>query len=636
MLTLRNRHFFLMDLALLPTAAVLSFALRLDAAGMQNWTSAILVWIILSVPIKLLVFYWFGLYRQFWRYASVDELVLVALATAVGEIVAAALLFAVVVPLSGINSFPRSIPFIDGLLILLVVGGPRFAVRLAEQKREREQRYGQWEPEKQVLVMGAGSAGALIVKEMRANPQLGLEPVGFLDDDSGKHGFRISGVPVLGSRKDIQDLAEKHGIAEVIIAMPTAPGSAIREILAICSKASIPARTIPGLYDILSGQVSVSQLRNVDIEDLLRRDPVQTDVTAVSEMLHGCRVMVTGAGGSIGSELCRQISRCKPKALILVGHGENSVFSITNELKWQWPDLSIKQVIADVRDLDRLSQVFDTFQPDTIFHAAAHKHVPLMEINAADAVTNNVKGTVNLLHLAEAHQVGRFVFISTDKAVNPSSVMGATKRVAELLVQASALRSGLPYVAVRFGNVLGSSGSVVPLFREQISRGGPVTVTHPEVCRYFMTIPEAVQLVLQAAALGEGAEVFVLDMGAPIRIEDLAKDLIKLSGLELGRDVDIVYTGLRPGEKMFEELSAAGENYVPTRHEKIVRTRNGASGTEGSHFLWESVQELIRLAGQGDVHQLRDKLREIVPEYGAAPETGAGEGGPGRPGWTGR
>ena len=628
MLTLRNRHFFFIDLALLPAAAVLSFALRLDAAGMQHWTSAILVWIILSVPIKLLVFYWFGLYRQFWRYASVDELVLVALATAVGEIVAAALLFAVVVPLSGINAFPRSIPFIDGLLTLLVVGGPRFAVRLAEQRREREQRHGRWEPERLVLVMGAGSAGAMTVKEMKANPQLGLEPVGFLDDDSGKHGFRVSGVPVLGSRKDIPDLVEKHGIAEVIIAMPTAPGAAIREILAICSKASIPARTIPGLYDILSGQVSVSQIRNVDIEDLLRRDPVQTDVTAVSEMLHGCRVMVTGAGGSIGSELCRQISRCKPEALILVGHGENSIFSIANELWWQWPDLSIEQVIADVRDLDRLQQVFDAYQPDTIFHAAAHKHVPLMEANVADAVTNNVQGTVNLLRLAEAHQVGRFVFISTDKAVNPSSVMGATKRVAELLVQESALRSGLPYVAVRFGNVLGSSGSVVPLFREQISRGGPVTITHPDVRRYFMTIPEAVQLVLQAAALGKGAEVFVLDMGAPIRIEDLAKDLIKLSGLELGRDVDIVYTGLRPGEKMFEELSAAGENYVPTRHEKIVRTRNGASGTEGSLFLRESVQELIRLAGQGNVPQLRDKLKEIVPEYVAAPEAGAGEGGP--------
>jgi FlaA1/EpsC-like NDP-sugar epimerase len=627
-LTLRNRHFFFIDLALLPAVAVMSFALRLDAAGMLNWTSAILVWLVLSVPIKVLVFYWFGLYRQFWRYASVDELVLIALATAMGEVVAAALLFAIIVPLSGIDAFPRSIPFIDGLLTFLVVGGPRFAVRLAEQRRERQRRHACWEPEKPVLVMGAGSAGAMIVKEMKANPQLGLEPVGFLDDDRGKHGFRISGVPVLGGRKEIPDLVEQHGVAEVIIAMPTAPGVAIREILTICSEVGIPARTIPGLYDILSGQVSVSQLRKVDIEDLLRRDPVQTDVTAVGEMLRGCRVMVTGAGGSIGSELCRQISRCRPENLILVGHGENSVFAIANELRWQWPDLSVEQVIADVRDRDRLSQVFDAFQPDTIFHAAAHKHVPLMETNVADAVTNNVKGTTNLLHLAEAHLVGRFVFISTDKAVNPSSVMGATKRVAELLVQDSASRSGLPYVAVRFGNVLGSSGSVVPLFREQIARGGPVTITHPDVRRYFMTIPEAVQLVLQAAALGEGAEVFMLDMGAPIRIEDLAKDLIKLSGLEVGRDVEIEYTGLRPGEKMFEELSASSEEYVATRHEKIAKIRNGAQSAEHSSELWNSVNELIHLAGEGHADEMRHKLKEIVPEYSAQPESGGQAGGP--------
>ena len=626
MITLRNRHFFFFDLALLPAVAVMSFALRLDAAGMQNWTKAILVWLLLSVPSKLLVFYWFGLYRQFWRYASVDELVLIALATAMGEVVAAALLFAVIVPLSGIDAFPRSIPFIDGLLTLLVVGGPRFAVRLAEQRRERHRWHGRWEPEKPVLVMGAGSAGAMIVKEMKANPQLGLEPIGFLDDDKGKHGFQIYGVPVLGSRKEIPDLVEKHGVAEVIIAMPTAPGVAIREILSTCSEAGIPARTMPGLYDILSGQVSISQLRNVDIEDLLRRDPVQTDVTAVREMLRGSRVMVTGAGGSIGSELCRQISRCRPEALILLGHGENNVFAIANELRWQWPDFSIEQVIADVRDRDRLSQVFDEFQPDIIFHAAAHKHVPLMETNAADAVTNNVKGTVNLLGLAEARRVGRFVFISTDKAVNPSSVMGATKRVAELLVQESALRSGLPYVAVRFGNVLGSSGSVVPLFREQISRGGPVTITHPDVRRFFMTIPEAVQLVLQAAALGEGADVFVLDMGSPIRIEDLARDLIKLSGLAVGRDVEIVYTGLRPGEKMLEELSAHGEEYVATRHEKITKICNGVRSTEDSSALWNSVRELIRLAGEGNTDEIRQKLREIVPEYSADPSAGAKAG----------
>ena len=337
----------------------------------------------------------------------------------------------------------------------------------------------------------------------------------------------------------------------------------------------MPARTIPGLYDILSGQVSISQIRAIDIEDLLRREPVRTDISAVEEMLQGSRVLVTGAGGSIGSELCRQIARCKPAALILVGHGENSIYAIANELRRMWPELPISQVIADVRDRARLAQVFRAHQPETVFHAAAHKHVPLMEENVPEAITNNVQGTANLLRLAGAHQVGRFVLISTDKAVNPTSVMGATKRVAELLVQASALRSGQHYVAVRFGNVLGSRGSVVPLFREQIARGGPVTVTHPDVRRYFMTIPEAVQLVLQAAALGQGGEVFLLDMGEPIQITQLATDLIELSGFEVGRDVEIVYTGLRPGEKLFEELFVAGEEYAPTRHEKVYVSHNG-------------------------------------------------------------
>jgi FlaA1/EpsC-like NDP-sugar epimerase len=614
---LRNRYFFLMDLVLLPASAVLAFVLRLDARGLEIYQNAILLYVVLSVPVKLLVFHWFGLYRRFWRFASVEELLLIAAATAVSEVVTAVLLFGIALPLSDVRLFPRSIPFIDGMLTLLVVGGQRFAVRLAgqERQRERRRRQGLPEPRRSVLVMGAGSAGTMIVKEMRSNPQLGLEPVGFVDDDSGKHGVRIHGVPVLGGRDQIPALVREHGISEVVIAMPTAPGSAIREILAVCGQAGVPARTIPGLYDILSGQVSVSLIRDVDIEDLLRREPVQTDTSAVAEMLQGDRVLVTGAGGSIGSELCRQIARCDPAALILVGHGENSIFSVTNELARLRPVLAIEQVIADVRDPDRLRQVFETHRPDTLFHAAAHKHVPLMEANIAEAVTNNVQGTANLLRVAEAHQVGRFVFVSTDKAVNPSSVMGATKRVAELLVQESARRSGRAYVAVRFGNVLGSRGSVVPLFREQIAAGGPVTVTHPEVRRYFMTIPEAVQLVLQAAALGQGGEVFVLDMGEPIRIVDLARDLIELSGLDVGQDVEITYTGLRRGEKLFEELFVAGEEYMPTGHEKIFALHNGAEAPYVQVDLRREVTDLVALAQHGTEAQIRAKLEEIVPEY---------------------
>lgn len=619
MLSLRNRHFFLIDLVLLPATAVLAFVLRLDATGLEVYAGSILLFVALSVPVKLITFYAMGLYRRLWQYASVGELLEIALATGISEAVTVLLLFLVMLFLDAGQGFPRSIPFIDGLLTLLAVGGPRLAARLVRQRQERTLRRGRLVQEKKVLIMGAGSAGAMIVDEMRGNPQLGLEPIGFLDDDRRKHGVWIHGVPVLGGRERIPELAQQYDIAEVIIAIPTATGSAIREMLAVCSQAGVPARTVPGLFDILSGQVSVSQIRDVDIEDLLRREPVQTDTSAVEGMLRNCRVLITGAGGSIGGELCRQIANCSPETLILVGHGENSIFAIANELLQLWPGLPIEMVIADVRDLGRLQQVFRKHRPETIFHAAAHKHVPLMEVNVAEAVTNNVQGTANLLRLAEAHHVGRFVFVSTDKAVNPSSIMGATKRVAELLVQASAWRSERPYVAVRFGNVLDSRGSVVPLFREQIGRGGPVTITHPEVQRYFMTIPEAVQLVLQASALGEGGEVFALDMGEPIRIVDLAEDLIHLSGLEVGGDIEIVYTGLRPGEKLFEEVFLASEEYQPTRHEKIFASLNGLHGLTSAVELERVVEELIPLAQWGDEDRIRAKLKEIVPEYEPEP-----------------
>ena len=619
MLSLRNRHFFLIDLVLLPATAVLAFVLRLDATGLEVYAGSILLFVALSVPVKLITFYAMGLYRRLWQYASVGELLEIALATGISEAVTVLLLFFVMLFLDAGQGFPRSIPFIDGLLTLLAVGGPRLAARLVRQRQERTLRRGRLVQEKKVLVMGAGSAGAMIVDEMRGNPQLGLEPIGFLDDDRRKHGVWIHGVPVLGGRERIPELAQQYDIAEVIIAIPTATGSAIREMLAVCSQAGVPARTVPGLFDILSGQVSVSQIRDVDIEDLLRREPVQTDTSSVEGMLRNCRVLITGAGGSIGGELCRQIANCSPETLILVGHGENSIFAIANELLQLWPGLPIEMVIADVRDLGRLQQVFRKHRPETIFHAAAHKHVPLMEVNVAEAVTNNVQGTANLLRLAEAHHVGRFVFVSTDKAVNPSSIMGATKRVAELLVQASAWRSERPYVAVRFGNVLDSRGSVVPLFREQIGRGGPVTITHPEVQRYFMTIPEAVQLVLQASALGEGGEVFALDMGEPIRIVDLAEDLIHLSGLEVGGDIEIVYTGLRPGEKLFEEVFLASEEYQPTRHEKIFASLNGLHGLTSAVELERVVEELIPLAQWGDEDRIRAKLKEIVPEYEPEP-----------------
>ena len=642
MLTWRNRHFLLLDLILLPATAVLAFALRLDATGLQRYTSAILVYIGVAVPVKLLVFCGVKLYSRFWRQATVEDLLVIATATGLSVVVIVGVLFGLALPLAGVRGFPRSIPLIDGLLTPLAVGGPRFMAWLAWRQRQRRHRLAQPGTVKRVLVMGAGDLGMVMVREMRANPQFGLVPVGFVDDDEAKQGMQVCGLPVLGVRERIPWLVADYEVDQVIIAMPNAPGAVIREVLELCEGVGVVARIVPGMDEVLSGLAHVGQIREVRIEDLLRRAPVEVDPSAVEQMLRGCRVLVTGAGGSIGSELCRQIARCEPAAMTLVGHGENSIFDRANELRRRWPGLPIEQVIADVRDPERLQQVFEAHRPEVVFHAAAHKHVPLMEANVPDAVTNNVLGTLQMLRLCEQYDVDRFVLISTDKVVRPTSVMGVTKRVAELLVEQSAGRTGRCYVAVRFGNVLGSRGSVVPLFREQIARGGPVTVTHPDVRRYFMTIPEAVQLVLQAAALGCGGEVFMLDMGEPVRIVDLATDLIHLSGLlpkvrwldeetrvdDRGHnwDIEVVFTGLRPGEKLFEELMVEGEEYAPTRHEKVFIARSRGDRAVCPVDLDCAVNELLDLARFGDEARIRAKLREIVPRY--TPPQGEGAGKP--------
>ncbi len=634
MSSLRNRHFFLIDLVLLPSTAVMAFVLRLDASGLARYADAILLYTVLAVPVKLLVFYQSRLYSRLWRHATVEELSLIAMSAGVSALVIVGLLFGLVLPLTHMRGFPRSIPFIDGLLTPLAVGGPRFVVWLVWRNRLRRERQRRRGAERRVLVVGAGDAGTMFVKEMRANPQLGLVPVAFVDDDPGKQGMRVHDLPVLGGRDRIVELVKDLDISQVILAMPAAPGAAIREILQICDRAGAPVRIIPGMHDILSGLMSVDQIREIQIEDLLRREPVRIDASAVEAMLNGRRVLVTGAGGSIGSELCRQVARCAPERIVLLGHGENSIFAIARELRRRWPELHVETTIADVRDVDRLRQVFAAQRPEIVFHAAAHKHVSLMELNPAEAVTNNVLGTANLLRAAEEHSVKRLVLISSDKAVNPISVMGATKRLAELLVQASAHQGRHAYVVVRFGNVLGSRGSVVPIFQEQIARGGPVTVTDPDVCRYFMTIPESVQLVLQAAALGQGGEVFVLDMGEPIRIVDLATDLIHLSGLRpvvrrpgqedetegrgLDWDVEVVFTGLRRGEKLREELFVAGEAYTPTPHEKILAFCNGRGSCAGTEELARAVEGLVHAARQGDASAVRAMLRAIVPEYAPA------------------
>lgn len=617
---LRNRYVLIMDLVLLALTPALALALRLDLSIPSSFQRVLLVYTVVAVLVKLPTLYFFGMYNRLWRYASVGEVMSILWSVAVASLLTTGLFYALrATGWLGLNtaSFPRSLPLLDAGLTLLVVGGLRFSFRAAEHYHARRYRGG---TTRRVLVIGAGSSGSLLVRELRSNPRNGLEPVGFIDDDAGKRNLRIHEVPVLGPLTRLLELAQKTRADEVLIAMPSASGKTIRQIVAACQAAGLPSRTLPSLAELISGRVSVSHLRPVNIEDLLRREPVQTDLAAVRAMLEGRRVLVTGAGGSIGAELCRQMAAFGPAQMIALGHGENSLFELANDLQRvfgqlpQPPELHI--VVADIRDRTRLAGVFDRFQPEVVFHAAAHKHVPLMEDNLEDAVTNNVLGTRHLVELAEANGVQHFVLISSDKAVNPSSVMGVTKRIAELLVTEAAERCGRPFVSVRFGNVLGSRGSVLPTFRQQIARGGPLTLTHPEMRRYFMTIAEAVQLVLQAAVLAEAGRVFVLDMGEPVKLVDLAQDLVRLSGLQPGRDIDLVFTGLRPGEKLFEELFGGEEPFSRTAHEKIFVAQNGYHAPSGTTWV-QSVAPLIAAAEAGQRDLVRQHLKGLVPEYGS-------------------
>jgi FlaA1/EpsC-like NDP-sugar epimerase len=619
---IRNRYLLLADLFLIAAAPILSFIIRLDTIRFQRYYSACLVFITLALLVKPFIFYLFGLYKRLWRYASIDEALSITWAVSLSSVTVTALIFGVCLPFGIIKSFPRSVPIIDWLLSILLIGGLRFSFRLLPRAKSSRKGMALREPaevQRRILIIGAGDAGAMLVREMQTNPGLGLLPVGFIDDDPAKLGMRIHNVPVLGTRNDIPDIVRQDDIDEAIIAMPTVPGKVIREIMAICKDARVKFRTIPGIYELLNSTVTVSQIREVRLEDLLRREPIKIDLEEVGKFLAGTKVLVTGAGGSIGAELCRQIAVHKPEELILLGHGENSIFQIQLELAGKFPSLNVAPIIADIRDQGRIEKILEMHRPAVIFHSAAHKHVPLMEYNPVEAITNNIIGTRNVAEAAVRNGLERFVLISTDKAVNPVSIMGASKRVAELLIQDMARRNEAIFVAVRFGNVLGSRGSVVPLFQRQIAEGGAVTVTHPEARRFFMTVSEAVQLVIQAAAMGKGGEIFVLDMGEPIKIVDLATDLIRLSGLEPGRDIDIVFTKLRPGEKLCEELFFAYERPKATKHEKIFIAE--ATNDFNGEKLGRDILELERLAHKMDVEGIKEKLEEIVPEFQPAEET---------------
>jgi len=611
---IHNRHFFSLDIILFSLIPALALALRVNLPFEKNYSVALIIFISVALLVKLPVFYFFHLYRIYWRHASIDDLMTVVLATTCATMLFTAIIWGIqALRFSGVTDLPRSVPIIDGVLTILFVSGIRFSLRAAEYLRMRSLIGG---PGKRVLIAGAGNAGEMVVREILTSGRTTLEPVGFVDDSTSKQGIVIHGIRVLGKLANIPELVKKYRIREVIIAMPTAAGQTIRQLVQLCEQAGVPSRSVPGIYELLDGRIKISRFREVRIEDLLRRDPVRMESDKVMEMVAGKRILVTGAGGSIGTELCMQIAHSQPAQLFALGHGENSLFHLNEQLSKLGSSVNgsgnrtYRMIVADIRDPQRLETIFTNLNPQIVFHAAAHKHVRLMEENIEDAVTNNVLGTSNILKTSRSHGVERFVLISTDKAVAPASVMGATKRVAELLVQAAGVETGLPYVVVRFGNVLGSRGSVVPIFQRQIEEGGPVTVTHPEAERYFMTIPEAVLLVLQAAAIGKGGEILVLDMGERVRVLDLAQDMIKLSGLRLGQDIQIKYTGLNPGEKLIEELYSHDEQPTPTEQEKILIINNN-KGTD-FHRLHQDVEHLVALAEKGESEEARSKLMFMV------------------------
>lgn len=557
----RKPALIIIDIILLNLALFISFILRFNG-DVFNYLDFTYFMLISSIGLIILLFS--NLYNRIWQYASIGELLTIFKVSALINLL---LVFYIYISRS---SFPRSVILINFMTEIFMLGALRFGLRLLKDYSINNNLLV---PRTRVLIIGAGDAGEIIIREMNKHPELGKKIIGLIDDDLGKANLEMHGLKVLGNRYDIPKVIEKYAVDEVIIAMPSARGKDIKEIYNLSIQNDVRVKIVPGVYELINGNVNLSQIREVKVEDLLGREQVKLDIKKIARDVEGRTVMVTGAGGSIGSELCRQIARFKPWRLLMLDNYENSLYYLDLELKKGFPDIEIIPIISCVRDKERLDNLFASYRPDLVFHAAAHKHVPLMEYNPGEAVKNNIFGTRNLLEVADRYKVDKFVLISTDKAVNPTNVMGATKRVAEMLVQAMNKRSQTKYMAVRFGNVLGSNGSVIPLFKKQIATGGPVTVTHEEVTRYFMTIPEAVQLVIQAAALGRGGEVFVLDMGEPVKIIDLAKDLIKLSGLKLGEDIDIEITGLRPGEKLYEELLHDTENNISTEHERIFITR---------------------------------------------------------------
>jgi FlaA1/EpsC-like NDP-sugar epimerase len=557
------------------------------------------------------VFYLFGLYDSLWKYASIKELVSIVCASAFGIFLVYA-----VFTMSSIYMV-ANFYIINGLLLMATSGGVRFSYRMGRviniyrQSKNADLIYRK---KSKVLIIGAGDSGVMTVKEIQNNPEIDKRVIGFLDDDKGKVGEKVFGIPVLADIGSVGSVVQELRIDEVIIAIPSMDNKRRKEVFDLCKDLDVKLKTLPGLYDLIDGKVEIEHIRNVEIEDLLGREPVDIKNPEIEKYIAGKVVLVTGGGGSIGSEICRQVSRFGPGMLIILDIYENNAYEVQNELKRKYRDgLNLKVLIGSIRDRERLSEIFSKYRPDLVFHAAAHKHVPLMQDSPFEAIKNNSFGTLNTAEFAGKYGAKRFVMISTDKAVNPSNIMGASKRLAELTIQSlNEKYQGTEFMAVRFGNVLGSSGSVIPLFKKQIEQGGPVTVTHPDIVRYFMTIPEAVQLVLEAGSIATGGEIFVLDMGEPVKILNLAKDLIKLSGFEPYDEVPIEFVGLRPGEKLYEELLLNEEGIKDTVHKKIFVVHPPDLDMDQIDEAIASINEALK---KKDLELLEERIKKLVPKY---------------------
>ncbi len=596
------------DLFAVMASSALSLYVRYEFSFMsidpQFW-KAIQDAYLLNVFVTLVVFYIFRLYNSVWRYASDTEMVNVVIAVTICAVMQPVIFWL-------LDTYvPKSFPFFYGFFLALFAGGVRFSYRFLRMVQNKRLNHYNAPERQNYMIVGAGASGNAILQEVQSSKYLSMHVACFIDDNPGCQGKYLRGVPIVGGREKIAESVDKFDIDEIIIAIPSASRSQLRPLIEICKETGRRIQILPGMYQIIKGDVNVSNLREVQIEDLLGRDPIEVNVDEIIGYVQNKTVLVTGGGGSIGSELCRQVARHNPKRLIILDIYENNAYEIQQELKRDYPGLDLTVLIGSVRNTRRVDEIFRDYRPDIVYHAAAHKHVPLMEDSPNEAIKNNVFGTLKVATAADRYGTGKFVMISTDKAVNPTNIMGASKRICEMVIQNMNRKSRTEYVAVRFGNVLGSNGSVVPLFKRQIEKGGPVTVTHPDIIRYFMTIPEAVSLVLQAGAYARGGEIFVLDMGEPMKILDLAKNMIKLSGYRVDEDIKIEFTGLRPGEKMYEELLMREEGLKETANRMIYIGR----AIEYDDALFEQQLERLQEASRNESQDIRALVREIVPGY---------------------